>query len=102
MGADRMIEYKCATDGYKFFEADAPVGVLIRSRCKRCRQIVTPVAASGPVFQRTYRCSECDRVQQTECPVDTETYCIVCGTKTLETIDEVRPAEVRQESTVRR
>lgn len=95
-----MIEYRCATDGYKFFEAEAPVGVLIRSKCKRCRQTVTPVAVSGPVFQRTYRCSECNRVQQTECPVDQETYCIVCGTRTLETIDEVRP--VREKAKVRR
>ena len=97
-----MIEYRCAQDGYKFFEAGAPVGVLIRSKCKRCGQIVTPVAESGPVFQRTYRCSECDRVQQTECPVDHETYCIVCGTKTLETIDEVRPVVQRETVRVRR
>ena len=93
------IEYRCPLSNHLLFMASTPVGAVIEIKC-RCGQIVTPIAKSGPVFQRTYRCSECERIQQTECPVDEETYCIVCGTKTLETIDEVRP--VREMARVRR
>jgi acetone carboxylase gamma subunit len=90
------IAYRCPISDHLLFMKD---GDVIRIKCK-CGQIVTPIAKSESVFQRTYRCTECERVQQTECPAETETYCIVCGTKTLETIDEVRP--VREKAKVRR
>ena len=96
-----MIAYRCPLSDHLLFMASAPVGAVVQIKCKGCGQIVTPIAKSGPVFQRTYKCTECERVQQTECPVDQETYCIVCGTKTLETIDEVRPVD-REKAKVRR
>ena len=100
MGQDRMmeIEYRCPVSNHLLFKK---VGSVVSIKC-RCGQIVTPIAKSGTVFQRTYQCSVCERVQQTECPVDEETYCIVCGTKTLETIDEVRPVVERETARVSR
>lgn len=96
------IEYRCPLSNHLLFMASAAVGVMVSIKCRGCGQTVTPVAKSGTVFQRTYQCSECDRVQQTECPVDEETYCIVCGTRTLETIDEVRPVVDREKAKVKR
>lgn len=85
------IEYRCPVDNKLLFKAAGPIGVAVEITCKGCRQIVTPVAKAGPVFQRTYRCKKCERVQHVDCPADEQSYCIVCGTKTLVIIDEIRP-----------
>lgn len=86
-----MIEYRCPTDNALFFKAEGPIGVKIEAKCRRCREIVNPIAKAGPVFLRTCQCSKCHRTQTISTPVDEPGYCIVCGTRTLVIIEEIRP-----------
>lgn len=97
-----MIEYRCPNDGNLFFKADAPVGVGIETRCRKCKETVAPVAHSGAVFLRTCRCTTCKRTMTVTTPVDEPGHCMVCGTETLAIIEEVRPTTARQEANVRR
>lgn len=87
-----MIDYRCPRCRKKFFEAEGPLDVRVVTVCKRCDGArVTPIADAGPVFQRTCRCEDCGRTQIIDCPVDESMVCMVCGTRTLVVVDEVRP-----------
>ncbi len=85
-----MIDYVCPNDGRKFFEAEAPVGVVIKTKCKTCKLIVEPVGKAGKVWHCTYECERCERKQHVENPKHERAVCVVCGTRTLRIIDEVR------------
>ena len=86
-----MIVYSCPECERTLLEADA--GVAIKIRCKRCRTFVQAVPSEGTVQRRFYQCSECDRRQDVERPVNDPAHCMVCGTPTLVIIDEVRISE---------
>ena len=86
-----MIEYRCPNDNALFFKADGPVGVKIEAKCRKCKALVQPIALAGPVFLRTCRCETCKRTQTITTPVDEPGFCIVCGTRTLTIIEEIRP-----------
>jgi|GEM_PF-6707788 len=91
-----MLLYRCPIDRKELFRAEGPVGVRISIPCKQCKAdgrspYVTPVVDDGPVFQRTCRCTSCKRTQVIDCPVDDSMVCMVCGTRTLVVVEEVRP-----------
>ena len=102
-----MIDYACPDCSKKAFEAEVPLTVLVRWKCGRCSMVVTPVRRSpwrqASPMHRTYRCSSCKRLSHVERPTHERTYCVECGTETLETVAELgppptqRPAEARAE-----
>lgn len=59
-------------------------------KCKGCGQIVQVPVTHRPAFHVTYECSNCKRRQHVERPVGERTYCIVCGTQTLQRVADVR------------
>ncbi len=85
-----MVDYRCPTQGCgkKFFEGGP--GVVVKAKCRKCKKRVTPVAQEGSVLTRLYQCTGCRRKQTVDLPINERAYCMVCGTKTLQIIDEIR------------
>lgn len=89
------MDYRCPTCNRKLVQSDAPIGVRFTVKCPRCVEIVEPVR-SGEVMHRTYRCTECGRTQNVERPTHERSYCVACGTSTLEVVTD-RPVPAVEE-----
>lgn len=77
------------------FRADAPVDQRIEIFCKRCKEnerypTIVPIIKDAAVFQRTCRCTTCDRIQTIDCPAGENMVCIPCGTSTMVVEEEIR------------
>lgn len=64
-------------------------GTQIETKCRSCRKIVTAVPLE---LQLQLECTRCGRRCYYEKPAHRPTYCVVCGSDSLQSIE--RPAEV--------
>ena len=81
------LDYRCPGCRRKQFEGSA--GVVVRMKCGKCKQIITPVAQQDAILHRVYQCTDCKRRQTVDLPKNERAYCIVCGTETLTIVEEV-------------
>ena len=90
-----MIDYCCPIDRKLMFRAEEPVETRVQIFCKRCKEggrnpTIVPIIKAEAVFQRTCRCTTCDRPQTIDCPAGESMVCIPCGTSTMVVEEEIR------------
>lgn len=90
------MDYRCPRCARKLLQSDAPIPVRVTVKCPRCVEVVEPVR-NQEVMHRTYRCTECGRTQHVERPDHDRSYCVACGTSTLEPVAD-RNAPVATEA----